>query len=214
MNQLSLDINEDDAYNFFCAYDKLSPLRKEIWKLTVWWVKRFPVAKPSQLTIAEKANCSRSAVSEAFKIFKESGWLYLISRGFKRSKILGIPIHLQQMDLVNRQYFKRVEATYRATHSYSSYKRHTGVTSTLKKESEIPFYLKKLGISNEQKHKLSVFPEFIFHEAFHICKRKANRGFIPERDEFQYFIGVAKKLSENHKVVPQWHKYYQSRKVS
>jgi hypothetical protein len=73
------------------------------------------------------------------------------------------------------------------------------------KEPEIPFHLKKLGISEEQKHKLSVFPEFIFHEAVHICSRKAKKGFIPERDEFQYFMGIAKKLSENHK-------YYISKK--
>lgn len=201
---LYLKIDNDAAFNFFESYDRLSPLRQKIWQLTRWWVNRFPVAKPSQSKIAEKAGCSRSAVSEAFRIYKSLGWMYLTSRGFKRSKIIGIPKHLLQMDLFNREYFKRVEATYRATHSYSKYKK---ITSKKAGTLQIPFYLQKLNISLDAKLKLSLVPQSIYQSALESAKADARKGKKVLNEE-RYLVGVALRMAQKQGVKLDWRAYY------
>ena len=205
MNEIVLKINQDEKYEFFCLFDKLSKLRKEVWKLIVWWCKRFTTAQPSQTRIAEKLGCCRSAVSEAFKLFKTYGWMFLTSRGFKKSKILGIPQHLQQIDLVNREYFRRVEATYRATHSYSNIKKNTSKACEIK----IPFYLEKKDLPLEVKLKLSLVPENVYQETYHQCKNRFKAGFRP-RNDFKYFVDTALGIAKNNAIKINWPSYYRT----
>lgn len=204
---LCLKIDQDAAYNFFTEYDKLSPLRKEIWKISIWWVKRFPVAKPSQSKIAEKLGCCRSAVNEAFQIFKKHGWLYLTSRGFKKTKILGIPLHLQQLDLVNRQYFKRTEATYRATHNYSNYKKNTSSTG----EVRIPNFSEafKRQFSRKQLLKINFIPEPIIWASADEYKIIHSKGKIIGNPA-NYFVGMCINKSMKMGHVYPWREYYKA----
>src|SRR5580765_6258744 len=91
-SSLTLTITEDQNFEFFAEYDKLGNLQKDIWRAAVWWCKRFPCACPRQSKIADKVGCRREHVNRAFSKFKKLGWLHLTSRGFKRTKIMGIPL--------------------------------------------------------------------------------------------------------------------------
>lgn len=165
---------------------------------------------PSQSKIAEWCGCSRSAVSEAFRIFQQHGWINLQSRGWKRSKSIFMPHSKQMIDTVNRKYFKRTEATYRATHTYSIYKNITSRASEIPKKSLDPSLLgKKLGFSNDGCLKLSLVSEHVQQEALKCAKELGKQGWLPHNQE-RYFIGMAFKMAEKCGEVIEWRKYYQS----
>ncbi len=201
---LYLKIDQDEASEFFEKYDSLSPLRKKIWNKAVALTNRWKVCNPSQTKIATWCMCSRSAVSEAFRIFKEWGWLALLSRGFKKSKTLLISHSKRQIDVFKRQYFKRVEATHRATYTYSTFKK---ITSRKTGSLHISEHLKKLNISLDAKLKLSLVSENIFQETKYQCEKKSKTGWKP-RDETKYFIGTALGIAKNRGFKLDWPAYY------
>ena len=213
---LYLKIDQDENFEFFEKYDALSPLRQKIWRKIADLARKWAVCKPSQSKIAKWCECSRSAVSEAFKLFKEWGWLSLLSRGWKKSKTLLIPHSKRQMDIINRQYFKRVEATYRATHTYSIYKNNTSIDSEAVKKSfnklEPSHLGHKLGFSIDGSLKLSLFSESIQQEALRKAKFLGKSGWRPDSDE-KYFIGMMVKIAENQGQKIDWRSYYQAKKA-
>lgn len=201
---LYLKIDQDENFEFFEKYEPLSPLRKKIWKTIVGCARKWIVACPSQSKIAKWCECSRSAVSEAFKLFKEWSWLTLISRGFKKSKTLLISTSKKQIDIDKRNYFKRVEATYRATHIYPSNKKLTGRPTG---EIEIPHYLRKKEIPLEAKLKLSLISERTYIDCWESLKKKAKTGWKPD-DELKYFTGTAIQMAIDRGEKLDWRKYY------
>ena len=147
--ELILKIYQDELYEFFQRYDMLGDLQKEIWKKIVTWCKVYPCAFPCQSTIADELGCSRKHVNRTLKKFQEFGWIILISRGFKKAKRLFIGESYRQIDLINRNYFKRVEIISERTQNYSNEKNTTSEgTGSL----AIPQYLEKLNISLEMCH--------------------------------------------------------------
>lgn len=202
--ELILKINQDEKYEFFYHYDTLGDLQKKIWNAAVWWCKTFPNAHPRQQKIAEYVGCSRKHVNSTFKKFIQLGWLILISRGAKRAKILFVGDSLLQIDLVNREYYKRVEVTHEVTHNITTKKKHTSRGAG---EIPIPHYLERLKISRESKLKLSLLPEKIYQETLHTCKKLSASGWQPENGE-KYFVGTAIRLAENQGIRPDWRRYY------
>lgn len=208
---LVLQIETSETYDFFVLYDNLSPLRQKIWNKIVQCCRDWTICVPAQATLAGWCGCSRSAVSEAFKIFKDYGWMSLQSRGWKRSKKIFIPHSKQQIDVIGRNYFKKIEATYRATYISSTYKKRTSKDGlSASKPLDIPIWLMNLKISQEAKLKLSLLPESIFQETHHQCKRKAKLGFKPENEE-NYFVGTAFKIAEKKGVTINWRSYYEGK---
>lgn len=206
--ELYLKISQDEAYEFFEKFNALSPLRKEIWKYTLWCVKNHLYCVPSQSHIAEKKGCCRQAVSEAFKVFKEYGWLSLRSRGFKRSKIISIPLHLQQIDLVKKNYFRRVETTSRATRNYSNFTKKTSRTGYPQKvDLKVPEIAHKLGFSLDSGLKLGLLTESILQETLYQAKQLGKKGFKPANEE-RYFVGMAFGIAKKEKFTPNWRAYY------
>lgn len=203
---LYLKVDEDENYKFFQLYHTLSALRKKIWNKIVQYARKWPKFQTSQSKIAKWCGCSRSAISEAFKLFKEWGWMSLISRGWKKTKTIFIPETKQQIDTVKQEYFKRVEATHRATHTYSIYK---NITSRRTGEIEIPQYLRNLNIPIEAKLKLSLVPEYIYQETKYKCQKKAMTGWKPDK-EVNYFVGTAINMAieKGHSI--NWRTYYAS----
>lgn len=201
---LYLKIDQDAAANFYTLYDPLGRIEKKIWDAARWWVKKFPSAHPKQIKIADHTGCSRKHVNRAFAKFKSYGWLYLTSRGARRTKIIGIPTHLIAMDLVKREYFKRIEVTSKVTHSSSRFPNSTSRAGL----PQIPEYLKRLSIPLNAKIKLSLVPEYIFYETKYKCEKKSRSGWKPD-DEIKYFVGMAMKMAENkgHKI--NWRTYMQ-----
>lgn len=208
---LTINVDQDDNYTFFAEYDKLGPLQRKIWLSAVWWVKRFPCAHPSQSKIAKHIGCRREHVNRAFSKFKKYGWLYLTSRGHKRTKILGIPTHLVLMDVNKREYFKRIEITSKRTHSSSRFPGITSRAGEKRKGLEIPAYLRKWRFSDDGKLILSLFTEYTFQESVHKYKITVASGWQPEQEE-RYFIGIARKIGKSRGERPDWRSYYQMRK--
>jgi hypothetical protein len=204
MNSI-VKVHQDTSWSFFAKYDKLGALEKKIWQMAVWWVKRFPSAHPSQTKLSEKVGCSREHVNRAFSKFKDYGWIHLISRGHKRSKIISIPEPLIMIDVVKREYFKRIEITSDITHSYSNYK---SKTSRRTGPLVIPNYLQKLNISLDAKLKLSLVPEYIYQETKYQCQKKAKSGWKPD-NEVKYLVGAAIRMAQNKGHKLEWEKYYQ-----
>ena len=207
---LSLKINQDEHFSFFEKYDLLTSLQKKIWSMTVWWVKRFPVAAPSQAKIALKCGCRREHVNRTFALFKEWGWLALNSRGARRTKVLSIPTHLLMMDVSKREYFKRVEITSERTHSYSKNRditgRRTGEILTPHKFLE-NYNLR--GMSPENLYKLSLVPEFIIHEARRKAIEIGKHGWRP-KDPQSYVVGIALNMAKNAGLRIDWRSYYKT----
>ncbi len=199
-----LEVKCDENLDFFEIYDMLSPLRKRIWNKIAEKCRSWTNVIPSQSTIAKWCDCSRSAVSEAFRIFKNHGWIYLQSRGWKKSKKICMPHSKQHIDVVNRKWFKTVRATHRATHTYNTY---TKDTSSRTGEIAIPQYLGKLDISTDSKIKLSLVPEHIYQETLYQCQKKSKLGFKPECAE-KYFVGTAIKMAEKMGLKIDWRSYY------
>lgn len=202
---LTLQLDTDELYDFFVLFDNLSPLRKRIWMKIVAMCRRWTISIPSQSTIAKWCKCSRSAVSEAYRIFQDYGWLVLQSRGWKRSKKHFISESKKQIDMQNRRYFKRVEATYRATHTVSSYKKNTSVKPT--GEISIRERFKNRGIPLSVQLKLSMVTEACFEEAYFQCMKKADKGFKPD-DECKYLCGVALSIAQKRGERLNWPAYY------
>lgn len=210
-SELTLSVNEDLNFEFFSEFDKLGNKEKEVWRLLVWWTKRFPTAYPSQTTIARKAECTREHVNRSISKFKKLGWIALGSRGPKKTKYIIIPLHLLQMDLVKREYFRRVDITSKITHSYSRKPRITGTNGPVApKPLDVPNWLEKLGISFDSKLKLSLLPESVFQETLYQCTKKAKQGFKPDNEE-RYFVGTAFRIAEKGGVKVDWKSYYASR---
>lgn len=208
MTTLTLQIHRDEAYSFLMEYDKLGKDQKEIFKITRWWCNRFPCAAPSQKKIAEKIGCSRKHVNRTFAKFKQLGWLYLTSRGLRRTKILGMPLHLCQMDVAKREYFKRVEVTSKVTYSYSRYRNITGMSGkVVRKNLEIPKLAQKLGYSKDSSLKLALVPECVLQETLYQCKKLGKKGFRPNNEE-SYFVGMALKMAKKKGHKLDWRSYY------
>lgn len=205
---LYLKIDQDASANFFTLYDPLGRLEKKIWDAARWWVKKFPCAHPKQIKIADHIGCSRKHVNRAFSKFKSYGWLYLTSRGARRTKILGIPTHLIAMDLVNREYFKRIEVTSKVTHSSSRFPNTTSRTCRLKKEPlVIPKLAQKLGYSEDSGKKLALVPEYILQETLYQCQKMGKRGFKPDKEE-RYFVETALKMAQDKGHKLEWRRFY------
>lgn len=207
---LYLKIDADENAEFFTRYDMLSPLRQKIWNKICQLCRRWLVAKPSQSKIAEWCGCSRSAVSEAFKLFKEWGWLTLLSRGFKKSKTILISPSKTQLDVIKREYFKRVEATYGATHTYSIYKNITG-----RRKGEIlqpPKCVEKFGFELKDSLKMALVPEVTLQEALRKAKDLGKQGWRPDKDG-PYLAGIAVNMAKNNGIALDWPSYYRSLKI-
>lgn len=220
MKTLTLEIHQDELFLFFELYDKLTELQKKIWRLAVWWTKRFPNAHPNQSTIAGKAGCSREHVNRTLSLFKKWGWLSLIWRGKCRPKTLAIPYSLQMIDVVNREYFKRVEITSKITHSYSSNikrtsrEKPTGPTHMGSKNVkggiiQIPPDIGKLDISFKNKLKLSLVDESIYYDTYEVCKKMSRNGKKIGNPE-SYFVGTAIQMAYDRKVWVDWAAYRRS----
>lgn len=206
--ELYLKINQNENSEFFALYDTLTPLRKKIWNKICQKARNYKVCNFSQTKLANWCGCSRSAVSEAFKLFKEWGWMWLQSRGWKKTKTLHIPLSKQQIDVVERKYFKRVEATYRATHTYITNKKITGKPSELKIK---PFLLKyQDSFTHDQLLKLSLLPDSIVYESFDICKKNHSRG-IEIKNPPQYCVEIAIKRTQLRGIPINYRQYYASR---
>lgn len=214
---LVLKIDQDENFGFFQKYDLLTVLQKEIWKKVTWWVRKYPNAFPTQKRIAESCRCSRKHVNETYRTFEKYGWLSLTSRGKNRSKILGVPTSLSQMDLSKREYYKKVEVTSEVTYSTNRCRRTTsrgagGLSDDLFEPILIPPHIKKLkDLPLEAKLKLSLVPEYIYQEALYSAKLQAKKG-TKFTNEIGYVVGTAIRMAENQGYKIPWMKYYKTRK--
>lgn len=212
MRTLSLEINQDDLYEFFQLYRPLTDLQKKIWQLLIWWCKKYPCANPKQTTIAKKAGCSRKHVNKTLKIFQGYGWLALFSRGNRQPKILNIPDNLLQIDLFKNKYFKRVEVTAEVTHSYSSGEYFTSKAGEIakqpKKEIEIPREAIEMNFSKTNSLKLGLVSPSALQQALEKCKEMGKDGWRPEKPQ-EYIVGIALNIAKSRNEKLDWPSYYQ-----
>lgn len=216
MKKLSLQIAQDANYEFFLHYDKLGKIQKKIWQLAVWYSKRYPLAFPKQEKIANRLDCSRKHVNRTFSLFQRLGWMTLISRGPRQTKGLCICDHLLQVDVVKREYFKRVEVTSKVTHSYS---RGSYLTSKPGEKVTRPFEKlepsllgQKAGFSNDGCLKMALYPESLQHEAGRICHNLAKNGWRPDVSEERYYLGTLHEIAKKYGHKPKWSLFYQKKR--
>ena len=219
---INLQVEQDEIYTFQSSYRLLSVLRQRIWLRVLWYVSTYPTAFPTQKRLAESCNCSRSAISEAFRIFQDLGWLVLISRGYKKSKVLIVPPQFQAPELYQGNGLKKTSfvyerATYRATPIKISIKEEetskaTGSLKSLFEEEigkSLPHYISRLNISIQDKVKLSLVSERAYQDAKHHYNRMIKKGFKP-KNEVRYFVGTAINIAINLGEVINWFHYYKT----
>lgn len=207
MQEISITITQDQLYEFFVNFDTLSRKQKELWKLIVWWAKKFPNAHPCQLRLAHQIGCTREHVNRTLAKFKKWGWLSLNDRGRRQTKTLGIPANLLATDVVNRQYFKRLEITSEITHSYSSYR-----TLTSKPKGEIltvPLSVQKFNFSLQDGLKMALVPESVRQEALRTARKLGAQGWRPN-NQGAYVAGIALNMAEKQGHKLDWKSYYRT----
>lgn len=209
---LYLEIDASESFEFFKFFDNLSPLRKKIWNKLVEKATQWTIVCPSQTTIAMWCHCSRSAINEALSLFKKYGWLWLRSRGWKKSKIVEIPTSLKQIDVRNKSYFHRVRATYRATHTSITKEIYTGKeTGSSSEEFSVPFHIDRLGISLKTKLKLSLVPENIYNNALETAKAKHAKTPFESPDKIEFYVaGTAIHMAKKKGIYLNWKGYYEA----
>jgi hypothetical protein len=209
-NTLYLKITTDEKFHFFSLYTPLTKLEKNIFKLCVWYVKKFPNACPRQETIAKKLGCSRKHVNRTFSKFKKFGWITLSSRGKKRSKTMGVTAHIQQMDLVKQEWFRRVEVTSKVTHSYSNNKNITSGDGEKFKPKILASHArgKKFGFSKSGCIKLSLFSDSTIEEARRIMFNHGKSGWMPDGTCESYYFGIAVKIARRKGEYLDWASFY------
>ncbi len=204
----TITVTEDQLFSFFNLYDKLGNHQKKILRRLIWYHNRYPNAHPSQTKIAKGIVCTREHVNRTIALFKSYGWIWLEFRGAKKTKTIRMHEWLAMIDLVERQWFKRLEITSEITHSYLSRRIPTGrKTGGAVPPLVIPFYLQNLNISLDSKLKLSLVSEYTYQETLHICNKMAEKGFKPSNDE-KYFVGMAINKAINKGEKLQWKSYY------
>lgn len=213
MKTLYLEINQNEDYEFFTQYDTLSPLRKKIFRTLQKKVIQYPVCNVSQSTLAKWCGCSRSAVSEAFKLFRDWGWITLKSRGWKRPKTVQMPHSKQQIDVVERKYFKSVRATYRATHTYSNIYKYT---SSSRVHQEIKNRTKNLSdrFSYDQKLRLAglaYLDDEILLSSDRIYQENLSKGKKID-NRIEYTISIGLNLCKKHGYKYPWKEVYDLRR--
>lgn len=208
VNSYHFQVRKTEVWEFFEFYDDLTPLQKDIWALSCWFVRNKPVAIPSQAYLAKKANCCRKTVNQTLNLFASYGWLTKIDRGARRCKRLLIPDHLVNAHFADRKFLRRPEVTREVTPILSSKNKNTTHGDGILKIQE---WVKNLGISEESKLKISLFPEQIFQDTLRQLKNLAKTGF-KAHDEEAYFIGTMKKIAEKRRFKPKWYLFYQRQK--
>jgi hypothetical protein len=136
----------------------------------------------------------------------------LESRGKRRSKILHLVDSIAQIDLVDRQYFKRTEITSQITHSYKhkrvNYTTDSHLATQQKKTLKPSLEAIELNFSSTNALKLGLFSESVIQEALYQCKKKGKTGFIP-REPQSYIIGMAINIAKKKGEKPDWRSFYQ-----
>lgn len=220
-NRYSLEITESFLFEFYKHYDKLGTKQKKIFQFVQWYCRRFPAAFPRQETIAERVGCTRKHVNRTLQVFQNLGWLYLCSRGCKRSKILCLVDSLVVLQISKRQYFRKTEVTTQVTHSSSKAKHKAsgglsflGIERSENETLTIPDFLQKAKLSLDQKLKLSMLPESYYRRAIETTDYKMKSGKLPKDRERlnSYMVGAAIGMAKKDNYQIPWRKYYQSLK--
>lgn len=210
---LFLQVDSNEQYQFYEKFDRLSPLRQRIWRKLIEKSRDYVVHKTNQSKLAKWCGCSRSAISEAFRIFKTYGWMWLQSRGWKRSKIIEIPISKRQMDLDKKSYFHRVQATYRATLTTSTRKSSASTTGSQILGLKIAPHLEKTKFCIKDKLKLSLVAENFYKAGMEAAEEKYNKGKLPSDRIFKYIIGTAISMAKKVGEKINWPSYYHTLKT-
>lgn len=200
---LYLKVTTNEAWDFYALYDTLTNIQKRIWVCLVNWCKNYPNAFPSQSTIAKKCKCGRQHVNRTIAKFKGWGWLSLNSRGIRRTKSISISTRFIQIDIVNRQYFRKIEATTAVTHNYYNYKKETSKAGELVVSSLVD----KLNMSYEHKLKMSLLPEDIVRDAIHVCQKKSSDGF-KFTNPCKYLLDTGFRMAKQQGIYIPWRKFY------
>lgn len=207
---------------FLAQFFSLGKHQRTILKRIVWFFKTYSDAHPSQATIAKNIPCSRKHVNRTIAQFKEWGWVWLQSRGPRRTKRLQIPEWLASLDLDNLKPLMKQEVTSEVTHS-SMYSKITGNqkptgdphSKCRKKEVLEPLTIptwvqhKASKLTLEEKLKLSMCAEATFDKALGLAK------FLLSKDkaisnQHGYVVGTTIKMQEQLSGRLPWRRYYQT----
>lgn len=208
---LVIKIEQNAILDFFTQFDPLTHLQKKIFESLQWWVRKFPNAHPRQEKIAKHVGCSRKHVNRTLKKFQEFGWIYLTSRGKKRTKIIGMCTYLVMMQLSKREYLKKLEVTSEVTHSSFSCKRITGKgkAASFCKVLEIAKHVKDLAISLKNKLKLSSIDECYYHKARETANARHKKKKFESNAQYEaYVVGTAVKMAMQDGKSIDWKTYY------
>jgi len=161
-----------------------------------------------QKTIADRCGCTRKHVNETLALFKKIGLVQLVYQGQRRPRIIKF---LQPKNKI----FSYVEVTPEVTpkgiegFEDTSNKELAYFKGILQQEERkrgiiFPNYIACLGITFEQKLKLSLCSESSYQTALEKAKRKAKQI----RDIPSYVIGATLKIEEKKGNRIDWKKFY------
>lgn len=190
---------------------KLAKMQKKILNYLFGFVVNNKPIFCKQETIALKCGCTREHVNKTLARFKEIGLIRLVYQGRKSPRLIKFLKHKNEI-------FSYVEFTSKITAKGIEYIKDTSyeelayfkeILNEERKKGPVifPVHIKDLGISYDQKLKLSLCSESAYQLALERAK-KLQKGIknIP-----QYVVGAAISIEMQRGTRLNWKHYYSNR---
>ncbi len=173
-------------------YADLGPKGKKVLDIILWYIKKFPIAYPSQSKIAKLAGCSRCWANYILKRANELGIIIKLKRAYSTCRyfcedwLKNFSIKTVATKLFDKIRFTLEESKRKETH----------------KEIPFPFEIERLPVDYETKNVLQCFSTEIVRQALDDLVYLGKRNTVPKPE--RYLIKRCLELSEIKKQKPNW----------
>ena len=229
---MSTTVNFEKISNLAIFYADLGPKGRKVLEILDWYIKKFPLAYPSQSKIAKMAKCTRAWVNTIIKRAAKAGIVLKLKRAYSTCRYLyedwlkSLTVkdiankYLEMTKSLNREFTVQFtkELTIVCSNSYYSQenKISKGETCTSVQNREFwngkdfPYHLLNLPISDQTKAKLSCFPQADFEcakESLDYRKSKG-KGLKSQKAIEDYAISTCIRRAKERREKINWRPYY------
>jgi hypothetical protein len=187
---------------------KLAKIQKKILNyLYGFAINKKPIFS-KQETIAKECKCRREHVNRTLRLFKEIGLIKLISQGRRSPKIIKFLVPVSQIFFYIERTLcctsKSIEGIKDTSNEELAYFKEILEKEESKRAIVFPSHIINLGISFEQKLKLSLCSESAYQLALERAKKKQK----DIRDIPNYVVGAAISIEMQRGTKLNWKYYY------
>ena len=166
-----------------------------------------------QETIAKECKCTRKHVNKTLRLFKEIGLLTLIYQGRKRPRLIKFlqPVHkiFSYVEVTSKVTAEGIESIKETSNEELAYFKEILEKEEGQRTIVFPNYIQNLGISYENKLKLSICSESAYYTALETARIRAKKKEIKNIEN--YVVGTAISIEQKRGTTLNWKYYYTNR---